>query len=106
MEMLDLLNNNIITPYTVIEKTTAYPQTLNVTESRQYKERGLLHITDNAHEFFLLLEQERVDHINLEMLSLLKDDMVDESIRNVLKKESLKNKFIGLFTIESEEEKV
>jgi hypothetical protein len=74
--------------------------------NRASTERGLLHITDDAHEFFMLLEQERVDHINLQMLSLLNNDMIDESIRNVLKKESLKSKFIGLFTIESEEEKV
>ena len=80
MEMLDLLNNNIVIPYSVIEKCSVYPETLYVTESRQYRERGLWHITDSTHEFFLLLEQERVDHINLQMFSLLKVDMVDESI--------------------------
>ena len=106
MEMLDLLNNNIVILYTVIEKCSVYPETLNVTESRQYRERGLLHITDSTHEFFLLLEQERVNHINLQMFSLLKVDMVDESIRDVLKNESLKNKFISLFEIKSDEEKV
>ena len=106
MGMLDLLNNNIVIPYTVIEKCSVYPETLNVTESRQYRERGLLHITDSSHEFFLLLEQERVNHINLQMFSLLKVDMVDESIRDVLKNESLKNKFISLFEIKSDEEKV
>ena len=106
MGMLDLLNNNIVIPYTVIEKCSVYPETLNVTESRQYRERGLLHISDSSHEFFLLLEQERVNHINLQMFSLLKVDMVDESIRDVLKNESLKNKFISLFEIKSDEEKV
>lgn len=78
MKMLDLLENNIITPHEVLEKTTAYPQTLSVTESRQYRERGLLHITDSAREFFTLLEQERVDLINFQRLSLLKGDMVDD----------------------------
>ena len=106
MEMLDLLNNNIVITNTVIEKSSAYPQTLSLTESRQYRERGLLHITDSAHEFFLRLEQERVDHINLQKFTLLKVDMVDESILDVLKNESLKNKFIDLFEIESEDEKV
>ena len=100
MEMLDILNNNIVIPYTVI-----YTETVNVTESRQYRERGLLH-TDSTHEFFLLLEQERVNHINLQTFSLLKVDMVDESIRDVLKNESLKNIFISLFEIKSDEEKV
>ena len=32
MEMLDLLNNNIVIPYTVIEKCSVYPETLNVTD--------------------------------------------------------------------------
>ena len=106
MEVMDLLNNNIAIPYTVIEKCSVYPETLNVTESRQYRERGLLHITGSTHEFFLLLEQEQVNHINLQMFSLLKVDMVDESIRDVLKNECLKNKFISLFEIKSDQEKV
>lgn len=80
VKMLDLLENNIVVPHQVLEKTTAYPQTLSVTESRLYRARGLLHITDSAHKFFLLLEQERVDLINLHMLSLMKVDMIDESI--------------------------
>ena len=104
--MLDLLENNVIIPYQIIEKTTAYPQSVSVTESRQYRERGLLHITDNAYEFFLILEQERVDLINLHMLSMLKADVVDESIKSVLKNETLKSKFISMFDIGSEEEKV
>lgn len=104
--MLDLLENNVIVPYQVIETTTVYPLSVSVTESRQYRERGLLHITDNAYEFFLLLEQKRVDLINLHMLSLLKADIVDESIKCVLKNETLKTKFISLFDIGSEGEKV
>ena len=106
IQMLDLLENNVIVPYQVIEKTTAYPQSVRVTESRQYRERGLLHISDNAYEFFLLLEQKRVDLINLHMLSLLKADMVNESIKGVRKNETLKSKFLSLFDIESEGEKV
>ena len=69
--MLDLLENNVIVPCQVIEKTTACPQSVSVTESRQYRERGLLYITDSAYEFFLILGQERVDLINLHMLSML-----------------------------------
>ena len=106
IKMLDLLENNVIVPYQAIEKTTAYPQSVNVTETRQCRERGLLHITDSAYEFFLILEQERVDLINLHMLSKLKADMVDESIKRVLKNEILKSKFISLFDIGSDGEKV
>ena len=106
IKMLDLLENNVIVPYQVIEKTTAYPQSVSATESRQYRERGLLHITDSVYEFFLILEQERVDLINLHMLSKLKADMVDESIKRVLKNEILKSMFISLCDIGSEGEKV
>lgn len=51
VKILDLLENSIVLPHQVLEKTTAYPQTLSVTESRQYRARGLLHIT-NTHTNF------------------------------------------------------
>lgn len=106
IKKMDLLDNNIIIPHDVLEKSTVYPETLNVTESRQYRERGLLHITDSAHEFFFFLEQEHVDLINLHTLSLFKADMVDKSIQTVLNNERLRDKFIALFDITSNEEKV
>ena len=52
MKKVCLLENNIITPYCSLTKETSSPEKLNVTECRQFRERGLLHITDSACEFF------------------------------------------------------
>lgn len=60
LRKMDLLDNNVVIPYDVLEKTTHHFGTLNVTKSRQYRERGLLHITDEAFDSLLALEQERV----------------------------------------------
>ena len=106
LRKIDLLDSHIVTPYDVLQKTTSDITTLNVTESRQYRERGLLHITDWAFEFFLTLEQERVHLINLERLSRLQDQVVDKSIESVLKNEHVKNEFVALFDIELEGDKV
>ena len=45
-----------------------FPDTLQVTEGRQYRERGLLHISDQAYIFFMALEKKRVDLLNLNIL--------------------------------------
>lgn len=45
MKKMQLLENNVIMPFTTLSKITANPETLNVTESHQFRERGLLHIT-------------------------------------------------------------
>ena len=59
-----LLQECVIAQFSNLQGTTAYPETLVVTEDRQYRERGLLHISDAAFQFFLNVEQMRVDLIN------------------------------------------
>ena len=87
----------MIIPYVVLEKPASDANTLNITESQQYRKRGLLHITDEAFQFFLTLEQKRVNLISLEKLSLLKDQVVDRSIKSVLGNKSIQNEFVALF---------
>ena len=106
LRKMDLLDNNVVIPYDVLEKTTDDFDTLNVTESRQYRERGLLHITDKAFDFFLTLEQERVNLINLERLHQLKDQVIDCSIKSVIENKNIQKEFLGLFNTRLEEDKV
>lgn len=40
----ELLEENVIQPY--VEEKSKFPETLKVTEGRQYRQRGLLHISD------------------------------------------------------------
>jgi ATP-dependent DNA helicase PIF1 len=72
----NLLEENVIVPFSVLQEKSEYPDTLQVTENRQYRERGLIHISDSAFDFFLMLEQERVDNINEQRLKQFKDNTV------------------------------
>lgn len=105
LRKIDLLDSNIIIPYVVLEKTTSHAGTLNITESRQHRQRGLLHITDEAFQFFLALEQERVNLISFENLSSLKDQMIDQSIKSVLENKSIQDEFVSLFDLKLDGDK-
>ena len=89
MKKIELIENNVLVSHEVLQESTTSPETLHVIESRQYRERGLLHISDAVYSFFLSLEQERVDKINFSKLTALQKDMVDNSIKEVLSSKSL-----------------
>ena len=69
LKKVELIEDNAIVNHKVLQESTTSPETLRVIESRQYRERGLLHISDSAYAFFMLLEQERVDRINSSKLA-------------------------------------
>ena len=49
--------DNVIIPFAKLTEDTMFPETIEVTEERQYREMGLLHILDQAYLFFMALEQ-------------------------------------------------
>ena len=106
MKKVCLLENNIITPFSNLTKETLNPETLNVTECRQYWEKGLLHITDSAYEFFITLEQKGVDCVNLGKLIAHQANMIDNSIHEVSNSKILCDQFDNLFHVDQNEEKV
>ena len=106
MKKINLLENYVISPHEAAYVSTVNPESLRVIESRQYRERGLIHINDNAFRFFLALEQERVDKINIQRLSDLQNDMVDNSIAEAIKNSTLENAFLKLFEPDAEANKV
>ena len=69
MKKINFLENYVTLPHETVQFSTADPKSLRMVESRQYRERGVIHINDNAFGFFLALEQERVDKINIQRLS-------------------------------------
>ena len=83
--MPQLLQECVIVQFANLQGTTAYPGTLVVTEDRQYRERGLLHISDPAFQFLLDVEQIRVDLINETKLMQAgnKGTAIDVAIREV-----------------------
>lgn len=97
MKKVFLLQNNVILPYQVVRETTSNPETLHVTESRQFREHGLLNISDEAYDFFMQLEQQRVDHINSTRLSQEGCDLIQESIESVTNDKVLQEMFLNLF---------
>lgn len=57
-----------MSPYAQLESTSSHAKTLAVTEARQYRDRGLVHISDACFKVFLYMEQLRVDLMNASSL--------------------------------------
>ena len=63
-----------------------------------------LHISDKAHEFFPLSEQQRVDQINQYYLLHKQGEMVETALIKIGSDEDLKGKFSLLLKIENAED--
>jgi hypothetical protein len=101
---ITLLEDNVIVSSRFMPETSEVPETLQVTESRQYRECGLLNISDLAYKFFLLLEQHRNDHIN--RLAQLGSDLIDNLVASLTRNEVVQNMFLNLFCLDNAEERV
>ena len=89
MKKVNLLEKNVIVPFS-INGITSNPETLHMTKSQQFRERGLLNISDSAQAFFMSLEKERVNNINIQKLKGHQANMVDESINGHIEQQSVK----------------
>ena len=94
---MELLQENVIVPYETLQNTSSSLESTNIIESLQYRERGLLHISDATYDFFLSLEQSRVNKINLEKLRSHQTDMVDNAMTEAFEDADLEEKFVRLF---------
>ncbi len=106
MKKVLLLQNNLIVPSQILQETTKQPETLHLTESRQFREHGLLNISDGAYEFFMILEQQRVNQINSARLSQQGPKLVEDSIDSVTNDQVLQDTFLNLFQLEHNGNKV
>ena len=93
----ELLEENIIQPFDQLEESSKFPESLQVTEERQYRQRGLLHISDDAYVFFLSLEQRRVDLLNFQVLKKAREDMVEAAVDSLSSEETLKERWRKCF---------
>ncbi|XP_078384429.1 uncharacterized protein LOC144666877 [Oculina patagonica] len=89
-KLCELLEENIIIPYAKLEEVTKYPETLEVTEARQYRGRGLLHISDEAYLFFIHLEGRRVELLNQQRLQEEMEKMVETAMRELARDGTIK----------------
>ena len=99
MLKLQLLENNIVVSHECVQISSAFPETLDLIEFRQYRGRGLVHISDDAFEFFMLREQERVNKINTDRLSSLQNSMVDDCITKAWRTVFFKQLLWGCFDL-------
>ena len=70
----------IVANISQLQESSRYLNTISLTENRQYRSRGLLHIEDDVHEFFLELEALRVQNLNENRLRLAKECLIDNAI--------------------------
>ena len=102
----NLLENNIVVPFSYLAENSEYYETLQITENRQFRERGLYHISDTTFEFFLLLEQQRVDAINENRLKNLKANLVSQAVEEAKSDKTLQEKWLSCFNHLTASEKV
>ena len=77
----DMIEETLLVPYARLETITSYPETLAITEARQFRERGLVHISDACFLMFLHLEQLRVDQMNSRKLLEYKEDLIANTFK-------------------------
>ncbi|KAJ7369766.1 hypothetical protein OS493_036552 [Desmophyllum pertusum] len=94
-----LLEDHVIVQYDWIKDNTTSPETLEVTENRQFRERGLLHISDPAYTFILKLETLRVELLNTHRIRHYeaKSEFVDNALKSVLKNQEVKSAWDAVF---------
>lgn len=80
-------------------------ETLQVTEERQYRNRGLSHIEDRTYEFFIELEVLRSQNIHDNKLAKLKENLFDEAVNTLVSNQIMKDKWISCFKMKTANEK-
>lgn len=96
-EMCELFDEHIIENVSNLQSHSKYPGTLAVTEERQFRGRGLTHISDQAYEFFLEAETLRVKLLNESKLRYLKEDTIDSAMSAFIKSSALTSKWLLCF---------
>ena len=96
-EMCELFEEYVIENKSRVEEISRYPETLSVTEEKQFRCRGLLNISDTAYEFFLETEGQRVKEMNEGKLRLHKEDTIDNSLKSLQSCAELKAKWMLCF---------
>lgn len=96
--LCEIIEENLVVPYAKLEEHSIYQESLEVTESLQYRNRGLIHISDNAFVFFMALEQQRVALLNHTKLRKLRGDL-SVAHQDLTKNEDLREKWAECFDL-------
>ena len=93
----DMIEETLLVPYEELKKTSRHQETLEVTEARQFRERGLVHISDPCFLVFMHLEQLRVDLMNSMALQKFKQDLVMNAYEEMVNNKELDALWIACF---------
>lgn len=88
-QMAQLIEENVIVPFAKLEIESKYKETLQVTQERQYREAGLIHVSDELYKFTLAMEQMRSNLMNTTSLRHLKGELVKETLTSIQHSEEL-----------------
>lgn len=93
----ELIEEYLVGSLVMLEKVSLHKDTLQVTEARQFRERGLIHIEDTTYEFFMSLEGLRVQLLNNKTMREQKGNMAEVAYQQLLRNEELKLKWQKCF---------
>lgn len=95
--MCEIIEEEIIQPYDKPEESSKFPESLEVAENFQSRNRGLIHISDKVYKFFLYLEQQRVLLLNDAKWKKCSDGMVEKAHVALLSDRVLKEEWVKCF---------
>ena len=94
----ELLEDNVIVQYSWLKDNTRFSESLEVTEDRQFREHGLLHISDQTFCCFKRIEEIRVVEMNRDRLVPgNRSDFLDVVIEKIQCYEILRDAWRGAF---------
>ena len=91
----ELLSQLTLSSYVQLESKVKH--TLNITLSKEYAKGTLVHISDDVFEWFLDLQQERVNLLNNDSVAIHGDNLVEHGLSIINKNDKMKGKWHALF---------
>ena len=99
-DICKLIEESLIGSVAFLEKESTCKETLQVTEARQYRERGLIHINNPVFRFFMALESDRVLLLNDAAMRREGCNLMEVAYQKLAGNEDLKIKWVECFNEE------
>ena len=99
----ELIEESLVGSVTTLENESQYKETLQVTEARQYRERGLIFIQDAVYKFFMALENEGVKLLSDQTMRREGANMVEVALQTITNNSEVKVKWTECFNVENQE---
>lgn len=96
LAICSLIEDHLVANISKLQQSSKCPNTLTVTENKQYSNHGLSHGEDSVFDFILDLEASRIDNMNERKLAFAKEDLIEQALDS-MKKSELARKVASLF---------